>query len=52
MRHRNMCGGRHLIWGTEAMCVENCAAFLKSSHQDFKKSNMAAMQKISFYLSL
>ena len=40
------------MWGTKAMCVANSAAFLKSSHQDFKNSNMAAMQKFSFHLSL
>ena len=46
-----MWGGSHLIRGTNAMCIENYAAFLKSSHKDFKKSNMAAMQKFSFHLS-
>ena len=52
MRHRSMWGGRHLIRGTKAMRVENSAAFLKSSHQDFNNSNMAAMRKFSFHLSL
>ena len=36
----------------KAMCVEKFAAFLESFRQDFKNSNMAAMLKFSFHLSL